>query len=42
MTADLRVDGEAALDWAASYLERVSSLPVLAQVAPGRDSGGAA
>ena len=32
---DLRDDGAAALDWAASYLERVSSLPVLAQVKPG-------
>jgi aromatic-L-amino-acid decarboxylase len=34
-SADLREDGRAALEWAASYLERVSSLPVLAQVAPG-------
>jgi aromatic-L-amino-acid/L-tryptophan decarboxylase len=34
-TTDLRVDGAAALDWAASYLERVGELPVLAQVAPG-------
>jgi aromatic-L-amino-acid decarboxylase len=33
--ADLRQDGMAALEWAASYLERVGSLPVLAQVAPG-------
>jgi aromatic-L-amino-acid decarboxylase len=33
--ADLRVDGAAALEWAASYLERVGELPVLAQVAPG-------
>jgi aromatic-L-amino-acid decarboxylase len=32
---DLRVDGAAALDWAASYLERVGELPVLAQVEPG-------
>ena len=32
---DLRSDGAAALEWAASYLERVSELPVLAQVAPG-------
>jgi aromatic-L-amino-acid/L-tryptophan decarboxylase len=32
---DLRRDGQAALEWAASYLERVSELPVLAQVAPG-------
>jgi aromatic-L-amino-acid decarboxylase len=31
----LRADGAAALEWAASYLERVSELPVLAQVAPG-------
>ena len=32
---DLRRDGAAALEWAASYLERVRELPVLAQVAPG-------
>jgi aromatic-L-amino-acid decarboxylase len=32
---DLRLDGAAALDWAAGYLERVSELPVLAQVEPG-------
>jgi aromatic-L-amino-acid decarboxylase len=32
---DLRADGAAALEWAASYLERVGDLPVLAQVAPG-------
>ena len=32
---DLRSDGAAALEWAASYLERVSELPVLAQVKPG-------
>jgi aromatic-L-amino-acid decarboxylase len=32
---DLRRDGHAALDWAARYLERVSELPVLAQVKPG-------
>ncbi|HWF52116.1 MAG TPA: aminotransferase class V-fold PLP-dependent enzyme [Solirubrobacteraceae bacterium] len=31
----LRDDGPAALEWAASYLERVSDLPVLAQVRPG-------
>jgi aromatic-L-amino-acid decarboxylase len=31
----LRDHGPAALDWAASYLERVGSLPVLAQVEPG-------
>jgi aromatic-L-amino-acid decarboxylase len=30
-----REDGEAALDWAARYLERVGELPVLAQVEPG-------
>jgi aromatic-L-amino-acid/L-tryptophan decarboxylase len=30
-----REDGEAALDWAARYLERVGDYPVLAQVAPG-------
>jgi aromatic-L-amino-acid decarboxylase len=33
--ADLRTDGHAVLEWAASYLERVGDLPVLAQVAPG-------
>jgi len=32
---DLRTDGAAALEWAASYLERVGELPVLAAVAPG-------
>jgi aromatic-L-amino-acid decarboxylase len=32
---DFRSDGHAAIDWAADYLERVGSLPVLAQVAPG-------
>jgi aromatic-L-amino-acid decarboxylase len=32
---DLRRDGADALNWAASYLERVSELPVLAQVQPG-------
>ncbi len=32
---DFRRDGEAALEWAASYLERVAELPVLAQVQPG-------
>ena len=32
---DLRTDGAAALEWAASYLERVGELPVLAQVKPG-------
>jgi aromatic-L-amino-acid decarboxylase len=32
---DLRADGRAALEWAASYLERVGELPVLAQVRPG-------
>jgi aromatic-L-amino-acid decarboxylase len=35
LTGELRADGRAALEWAASYLERVSSLPVLSQVAPG-------
>ena len=30
-----RDDGGAALEWAASYLERVRDLPVLSQVAPG-------
>ena len=33
--SDFRTDGAAALEWAASYLERVGELPVLAQVAPG-------
>src|SRR5207253_8183489 len=32
---DLRADGQAALEWAARYLERVGELPVLAQVRPG-------
>jgi aromatic-L-amino-acid decarboxylase len=32
---DLRADGAAALEWVASYLERVRDLPVLAQVEPG-------
>jgi aromatic-L-amino-acid decarboxylase len=32
---DLRRDGHAAIDWAADYLESVSSRPVLARVAPG-------
>ncbi len=32
---DFRRDGAAALEWAASYLERVGELPVLAQVEPG-------
>jgi aromatic-L-amino-acid decarboxylase len=32
---DLRSDGQAALEWAAAYLERVGDLPVLAQVQPG-------
>jgi aromatic-L-amino-acid decarboxylase len=30
-----RDDGHAAVDWVASYLDRVDELPVLAQVAPG-------
>jgi aromatic-L-amino-acid decarboxylase len=33
--SELRTDGPAALEWAASYLERVGDLPVLAQVEPG-------
>jgi aromatic-L-amino-acid/L-tryptophan decarboxylase len=33
--SDFRADGRAAVDWAADYLERVSELPVLAQVVPG-------
>lgn len=32
---DLRDDGAAALEWAASYLERVRELPVLSRVEPG-------
>ena len=32
---DFRGDGHAAVEWAASYLERVGDLPVLAPVAPG-------
>lgn len=32
---DLRKDGLAALEWAASYLERVRDYPVMAQVQPG-------
>jgi aromatic-L-amino-acid decarboxylase len=35
LSASFRDDGAAAVDWVASYLERVGSLPVLAQVAPG-------
>jgi len=31
----LREDGSAALEWAADYLDRVHTLPVLAQVEPG-------
>jgi aromatic-L-amino-acid decarboxylase len=34
-SSDFRSDGAAALEWVASYLERVESLPVLAQVEPG-------
>jgi aromatic-L-amino-acid/L-tryptophan decarboxylase len=33
--SSFREDGAAALEWVASYLERVDELPVLAQVAPG-------
>jgi len=32
---DLRADGAAALEWAASYLELVGELPVMSPVAPG-------
>jgi aromatic-L-amino-acid decarboxylase len=32
---DLGNDGQAALEWAARYLERMSELPVLARVKPG-------
>ena len=35
MTGDFRADAEAALEWAARYLEGVRERPVLAQVAPG-------
>lgn len=35
MSATFREDGVLALDWVASYLERVGELPVLAQVDPG-------
>ena len=34
-SVDLRRDGAAALEWAASYLERVGELPVLPRVSPG-------
>jgi aromatic-L-amino-acid/L-tryptophan decarboxylase len=33
--SSFREDGAAAVEWVASYLERVNELPVLAQVAPG-------
>jgi aromatic-L-amino-acid decarboxylase len=33
---NFREDGQAALEWAASYLERVRDLPVLARVEPGQ------
>jgi aromatic-L-amino-acid decarboxylase len=33
--SSFREDGAAAIEWVASYLERVDSLPVLAQVSPG-------
>ena len=33
--SDIRDDGAAALEWAASYLERVRDLPVLSRVEPG-------
>ena len=33
---NFRADGAAAVDWVASYLERVGDLPVLAQVEPGQ------
>ena len=35
MSTDFRTDGAAALEWAASYLERVGDLPVLPRLAPG-------
>ncbi len=34
-SSEFRDDGAAALEWVASYLERVESLPVLAEVEPG-------
>ena len=34
--SSFRVDGALALDWIASYLERVGELPVLSQVEPGQ------
>jgi aromatic-L-amino-acid decarboxylase len=34
-SVDLRRDGAAALEWAASYLDRVGELPVLPRVSPG-------
>jgi aromatic-L-amino-acid decarboxylase len=33
--SSFREDGQAALEWAATYLERVGELPVLAQIEPG-------
>jgi aromatic-L-amino-acid decarboxylase len=33
--SDFRADGAAALEWAASYLDRVHAYPVLSQAAPG-------
>ena len=35
MSGDFREDGALALDWVASYLERVADFPVLSQVEPG-------
>jgi aromatic-L-amino-acid decarboxylase len=35
LTPDLRDDGAAALEWVASYLERLRDLPVLSRVGPG-------
>ncbi len=34
-TEEFRRQGHAAIDWIADYYERIESLPVLAQVAPG-------
>ena len=34
--SSFRADGELALDWVASYLERVGELPVLSQIEPGQ------
>ncbi len=40
--SDFRADGALALEWVASYLDRVGELPVLSQVEPGAIRRGAA